>query len=217
MKLKSAATTAEAYLAALPADRREAITTVRALVNRKLPKGYRESIGMGMIVWSVPLDVCPDTYNGQPLMVAALASQKQYMSVYLMTLYGHAEGERRFRAAFAQAGKKLDMGKCCVRFRRLEDLHLPAIGEAVAAFGVQEYVERALRVHSPEARAARREARAAGTTTTGTPCAPAAKAPQRKSARPAARATAAKARPAKPRSAKQGAAKQRSAKPRAAR
>ena len=157
--MKPGPATVAAYLAALPEDRRAAISAVRDLVNRNLPKGYRETIAHGMLAWAVPLEVYPDTYNGQPLMYAALASQKQYIALHLMTLYGHAETEREFRDAFAKAGKKLDMGKACVRFRSLEDLHLPAVARAIAVCPMAKYVELARAVHSPAAREARRAAR----------------------------------------------------------
>ena len=84
-----------------------------------------------MITWSVPLEVYPDTYNGQPLCYAALASQKNHMALYLMCLYGSPEQEAWFRQAWAKTGKKLDMGKCCVRFKKLEDVPLEVVGEAI--------------------------------------------------------------------------------------
>ena len=155
--MKSSATTVKDYLAGLPGDRRAAISTVRDLVNRNLPAGLEESIAYGMIAWAVPLTTYPDTYNGQPLMYAALASQKQYMAIYLMGVSGGSPSAREFQEAFAKAGKKLDKGKSCVRFRALEDLHLPAIGRAIGCCTVDEYVRRAKAAHSPEARKARRE------------------------------------------------------------
>ena len=113
--MQSNATTVEDYLATLPDDRRTAITTVRDLVNEHLPDGYRESMAFGMITWSVPLERLPDTYNGQPLGYIALASQKNYMTLYLMSAYG--DEETWFREEYAKSGKKLDMGKSCVRFK----------------------------------------------------------------------------------------------------
>jgi hypothetical protein len=158
--MKSSALTVKEYLASLPPERRDAISSVRDLVNRRLPKGYCEAMGYGMITWSVPLEVYPDTYNREPLMYAALASQKQYMAVYLMGISGDSPIARAFRDGFASAGKKLDKGKSCVRFKQLEDLHLPAIGNAIAACAMNEYIRRAQAAHSPAGRAARREGRA---------------------------------------------------------
>jgi hypothetical protein len=122
-----------AYLEALPPDRREAIETVRAVILDNLPEGYEEACGYGMLVYQVPLADYPKTYNGQPMMYAALASQKRHMSLYLMAVYGD-EGQRAsFEAAYKATGKRLDMGKACVRFAKLGDLPLDVVGDAIAA------------------------------------------------------------------------------------
>jgi uncharacterized protein YdhG (YjbR/CyaY superfamily) len=124
-------TTVDAYLASLPADRRAAIAAVREVVNANLPEGYEESMQYGMISWIVPLSVKPDTYNKQPLVIASLASQKNHMALYLVGVYGDTKIETWFRKAFAAAGKRLDMGKSCVRFKTLDALPLPVIGEVI--------------------------------------------------------------------------------------
>ena len=126
------AMTVDQYMAQLPADRRETIAAVRDCVNANLPDGFVEGIQYGMIGWYVPLDRYPDTYNGQPLGVAALAAQKSHNALYLMTVYGDPALETWFTKAFAKAGKKLDMGKSCVRFKSADDLPLDAIGRLVA-------------------------------------------------------------------------------------
>ncbi len=125
-------TSVDAYLASLAPDRREALEAVREVVLANLPDGFEEGMAYGMIGWYVPLSRFPDTYNGQPLGLAALASQKHYLSLYLNTVYGDPETERWFRDRWASTGKRLDMGKSCVRFRRLEDLPLDVIGETIA-------------------------------------------------------------------------------------
>jgi uncharacterized protein YqjF (DUF2071 family) len=99
----------------------------------------------------VPLEVCADTYNGQPLTYAALANQKNYMALYLMTVYGDPKVEVAFRTGFAKAGKRLDMGRSCVRFRKVDDLHMPAVARAVAACGMDEFVARARAVRAGKA------------------------------------------------------------------
>lgn len=142
--VSSAATTVEQYLAALPADRRAAIARVRDVVNANLPDGFQEGMQFGMISWFVPLERLADTYNGQPASIAGLASQKQYMSLYLMTVYGDRPTEKWFRSAFAAAGKKLDMGKSCVRFKTIDALPLDVIGQAIARVSVDKYVARIL-------------------------------------------------------------------------
>jgi hypothetical protein len=137
----SRASTVAQYLRELPADRRRTIAAVRAVIRRNLPAGYQESVGWGMIVYSVPLSLYPDTYNGQPMMYAALASQKNYCSLHLMAVYASPERLAALKAAFKQAGKKLDMGKACVRFRTPEDLPLDAIGAAIAAVPLDRFKE----------------------------------------------------------------------------
>ena len=136
----SNAQTVDEYIASLPADRREAVQAVRNVVRDNLPDGYREGMQFGMIGWYVPLERFPDTYNGQPLGLAGLASQKNYMSLYLNTVYGDPATERWFRARYAASGKKLNMGKSCVRFRNLEELPLDVIGETIARADVDRYI-----------------------------------------------------------------------------
>ena len=128
----SAARTPEEYIASLPDDRREAVRTVAQVVRDNLPDGYREGMAHGMIGWFVPLETFPETYNGQPLGLASLASQKQYISLYLNNVYGDRETEAWFRQRWAETGKPLHMGKSCVRFRRVDDIPLEVIGKAIA-------------------------------------------------------------------------------------
>ena len=139
----SKATTVEAYLKELPEDRRAAISKVREVVKKNLPKGYKEEMGYGMIVWGIPLDRYPDTYNGKPLCYASLASQKNYNSLYLMGVYGDPKKEKELKDAFAKAGKKMDMGKSCLRFKKVEDLPLEAIAKIVASMPPEELIRRA--------------------------------------------------------------------------
>ena len=136
----SKAPTVSQYLASLPADRRKIVGAVRKLIKANLPAGYKETMGWGAICYSVPLSVLPDTYNGEPLCYAALAAQKHYCSLYLMTVYGDAARAKAFKTAFAKAGKKLDMGKSCVRFKTLDDLPLDVIADTIAATPMAKYV-----------------------------------------------------------------------------
>ena len=152
---RSSAQSPEEYLAALPPERREAISAVREAVLRNLPDGFEEGMEFGMIAWYVPLDRFPYTYNGHPLGLAGLASQKQYMSLYLNTVYGDPQLADWFRDRYAQSGKRLDMGKSCVRFRSLDDLPLDVIAETIARTPVDQYIER-----YQEARGSSRKARA---------------------------------------------------------
>ncbi len=143
----SIAASPDEYIASLPEERRDAIARVREVVNANLPPGYREGMAYGMIGWYVPLERFADTYNGQPLGLAALASQKGYMSVYLNSVYGDSDTEAWFKERWSQTGKKLDMGKSCVRFRRLEDLPLDLIGERIARADLDRFVDHYREAH----------------------------------------------------------------------
>jgi len=145
--MQSDATTVAQYLADLPADRRAAIEAVRQTILANLPIGYEEAMNWGMITYHVPLDRYPHTYNGQPLAYAALASQKNHMAVYLTGIYGDDEARREFEAAYRATGKRYDVGKSCVRFRKLDDLPLALIGESVAWLGVDAFIARVEKVH----------------------------------------------------------------------
>lgn len=109
------------------------IATVRALVNANLPDGYVEGMNWGMVSWEIPLSRYPVTYNKQPLIYAALAAQKNHYALYLMCAYADSQSERDLRAAYAAAGLKLDLGKSCLRFRRLDALLQSAVAAAIAS------------------------------------------------------------------------------------
>ena len=136
----SHAGTVREYLAALPPDRRATVAAVRKVILEHLPRGFEEAMQYGMIGYRVPLARYPATYNGQPLAVAALAAQKGYTSLYLMNVYGDRATERWFADAFRKAGKKLDMGKSCVRFKSVDDLPLDVIGQAIARTSVEDFI-----------------------------------------------------------------------------
>jgi len=138
--MRSDATLVEEYLDELPDDRRTAISAIRDVVNENLPDGYEEAMSFGMIGWGIPLADYPDTYNGQPLGVAALASQKNHMALYLMGIYADAGLEEWFRAQYAERGLKLDMGKSCVRFKRLDQVPLDVVGEVIRRVPPATYI-----------------------------------------------------------------------------
>ena len=148
--------TPDEYIASLPPERRTAMQEVRDVVRRNLPAGFKEGMQFGMIAWYVPLERFPDTYNGRPLGLAALASQKQCMSLYLNSVYGDPKTEAWFKERYAQSGKNLNMGKSCVRFRRVEDLPLDVIGETIRRVDLDSYLAgyEAVRGSSRKARAA---------------------------------------------------------------
>ena len=159
--MQSKATTVEQYLAELPADRREALQAVRKVILKNLDKNIEEGMQYGMIGYYIPHRIFPAGYHcdpRQPLCYAGLASQKNYMSLYLMCIYLGAEREKWFHDAWAKSGKKLDMGKSCIRFKKLEDLPLDVIGEAFRRLPADVYIklyEEALRTPARSARAAK--------------------------------------------------------------
>jgi Domain of unknown function (DU1801) len=151
LEMQSKALTVEAYLRSLPEDRRAAINVVRDVILKNLDASYEEGMQYGMIGYYVPHRVYPKGYHcdpKQPLPFAALASQKNYMALYLMSVYcgcaddgpGNPHG-RWFREAWGKTGKKLDMGKACIRFRKLEDLPLDLIGEAIRRIPTSMHIE----------------------------------------------------------------------------
>ena len=146
--MHSEAKTVEEYLLSLPDNRREAISTVRDIIVKNLPTGIEEVMNWGMISYQVPLSVYPDTYNKQPLMYAALASQKNHMAVYLTSIYMSENSKKEFEKAYKSTGKRFDTGKSCVRFRRLDDLPLQLIGETIASLKMNEFVKKYKTVHS---------------------------------------------------------------------
>jgi uncharacterized protein YdhG (YjbR/CyaY superfamily) len=142
--MQSKASTVPDYLASLPDDRRKAIETVRAVILANLDKDYEEGMSYGMIGYYVPHRVFPPGYHVDPkqgLPFAALASQKNYMSVYLMGLYPGSDGARWFQEAWAKTGKKLDVGKSCIRFKKVDDLALDVLGEAIRRMPAKKYIE----------------------------------------------------------------------------
>jgi hypothetical protein len=138
----SNATTPADYLTELPEDRRRTIAAVRAVIRKNLPKGYRETMGFGMICYGIPLEDYPDTYNGQPLCYAALAAQKQYCALYLMSAYGDPNEAAWLVSEFRKAGKKLDKGKSCIRFKTPDDLPLDAIARVIAGTSPTAFIAR---------------------------------------------------------------------------
>ena len=138
--MKSTAATVEEYLDGLSPERWEAVSAVRQAVLSNLPDGYEEIMDFGMIAYVVPLERVPKTYNRHPLMYAAISSEKNYVSVHLMNVYADPETTQWFVESYKSSGKKLDMGKSCIRFRKLDDLPLALIGEAVARTPLEEWV-----------------------------------------------------------------------------
>jgi len=126
------------YLDGLPEERRPIIEAVREVVLANLPDGLEEIVDFGMLAYVVPLDRYPKTYNGHPLMHTALGNQKRHASLYLMGIYADPVLRERFDSDYRATGKRYDVGASCVRFRKLDDLPLEVIGEAIAAVSVDD-------------------------------------------------------------------------------
>jgi len=140
--VSSAATTVADYLKSLPKERSAVVSAVRSVIRKHLPTGYVESMNWGMICYEIPLKRYPETYNGQPLALAALAAQKNNYALYLMCVYQDAALLRTLKESFRKAGKKLDMGKSCIRFKSLDGLPLDVIGEFIARVPPDDFIAR---------------------------------------------------------------------------
>ena len=138
--VSTSTTTATDYLASLPQDRREVISAVRELILRNLPEGYQETINWGMLSYEVPLETYPDTHNKKPLSYVGLAAQKNYNSLYLMSVFQDPADYQELMEAFARMGVKPDMGKSCIRFKKLDRIPLEKIARLIAKTSVQDFV-----------------------------------------------------------------------------
>lgn len=146
----SKASTVEQYLDELPPERREVVSKVRELVRRNLPTGYNETMSWGMISYGLPLSRYRSTYNGQPLAYLSLAAQKNYYALYLMGAYMDPVQAKQLREAFKREGKKMDMGKSCLRFKTLEDLPLDALARLIASTPPEKLIAQYEAVHGKE-------------------------------------------------------------------
>jgi hypothetical protein len=143
--LRAMAAAVDEYLARLPEDRRAALSALRKVIKKNLPKGYEEGIQYGMIGYYVPHSIYPAGYHTnpkEPLPFLSLASQKSHMAVYLMCVYQDAALNTWFAAEYKKTGKKLDMGKSCLRFKKLDDVPVELIGATVARVPVADFVAR---------------------------------------------------------------------------
>lgn len=144
--MQSKATTVADYLKSLPEDRRVALEAVRKVMRANLDKGYEECMQYGMIGYVVPHKIFPAGYHcdpKQPVPFAGLASQKNHMSIYLTCMYVDGDGgdrAKKFEAAWKATGKKLDMGKACIRFKKIDDLALDLIGAEIKNMPVKKYL-----------------------------------------------------------------------------
>lgn len=146
--MQSTAATPKEYIDSLPEDRQPTMKKFRALFRKHMPKGYKEVMRWGMITYEVPLKVCPDTYNGEPLMYAALASQKRHYGVYLCGMYSIEAVQKKLVSQWKKRGTRLDMGKSCIRIPNWEKCEPDLIAEAIASVPMDRFVKVCQAVHS---------------------------------------------------------------------
>jgi uncharacterized protein YdhG (YjbR/CyaY superfamily) len=142
--MTSKATTPEQYIQELPEDRVEAITKLRKVINENLPKGFKEQMTYGMIGYVVPHSIYPAGYHctpGLPLPFMSFASQKNSVNFYHMGIYAKPELLNWFTTEYPKHCKaKLDMGKSCVRFKKMDQIPYDLIGELVQKMSVEDWI-----------------------------------------------------------------------------
>ena len=131
----------EEFIETLDPERREEFRAVFRLMAERIPPGYESVVAGNMVVFQVPVSDFADTYNRKPLWYAALASEKTYLSLHLMPVYGDPHASTRLKEAFSAAGKKLNLGKACIRFQKSTDLELNVIAEILGSMPVQKWIE----------------------------------------------------------------------------
>lgn len=143
--MQSKATTVDAYIAELPEDRKKAMSELRKVIKKNIPKGFKEGMGYGMMGWSVPHSLYPPGYHCTPelpLPFIGIASQKNFIAVYHMGVYADPKLLKWFTAAHAKtSSKKLDMGKSCMRYKKPEDIPYDLIGELASKMTVDDWIE----------------------------------------------------------------------------
>lgn len=143
--MQSKAKTTKEYLDSLPADRKKPMTELRNTINKNIPKGFSEGMGYGMTGWSVPHSIYPDGYHcdpKSPLPFMGIASQKNFIAVYNMGVYSDPKLLKWFTSEFPKHSKsKLDMGKSCIRFKKMDDIPIKLIGELASKITVKEWIE----------------------------------------------------------------------------
>jgi len=145
-----AADTVDEYISKLPDNRKGVFIEVRQMILDNLPEGYIESTNWGMVAYEVPLEIHPDTYNGEPLMFCALAAQKHHLSLYMMSVYQDPIQRKILLNAFSQMGVKPNMGKSCLRFTQASKVPMQTIGELIADSPMAEFIKASEQARSDE-------------------------------------------------------------------
>jgi len=143
--MQSKAKTVDEYIETLPEDRQKAVNDIRKVVNKNLPKGFEEMMSYGMMGWAVPHELYPNGYHcdpKQPLPFMGIASQKNFISVYSMCLYSDDKLLKWFQKEWPKhSSRKLDMGKSCIRFKKIDDIPLKLIGELASKVTPAQWIE----------------------------------------------------------------------------
>ncbi|MGQ0738346.1 MAG: DUF1801 domain-containing protein [Bacteroidota bacterium] len=143
--MQSKAATVDTYLAELPEDRKRAMTELRKVIKKNLPKGFKEGMGYGMAGWSVPHSLYPPGYHCTPelpLPFMGIASQKNFIAIYHMGVYADPKLLKWFTEAHAKASpQRLDMGKSCIRYKKPEDIPYKLIGELASKITPEEWIK----------------------------------------------------------------------------
>jgi uncharacterized protein YdhG (YjbR/CyaY superfamily) len=141
--MQSSAKTVFEYIKQLPKEKRATIEVIRKVIKKHLPQGYSEIMQYGMIVYVIPLKRYPSGYlndSKKPLPYVALAAQKNYYALYVMAVYGDKKLYSWFQKEYKKTGKKMDMGKSCVRFKTLKDVPLELIGKVINRMSVAQFI-----------------------------------------------------------------------------
>lgn len=142
--MQSKATTVEEYISELPDERKKAISDLRKVIKKNLPKGFKEEMSYGMIGYVVPHSKYPSGYHCNPklpLPFLNIASQKNFIAVYHMGLYANPTLYKWFTEAHAKATtKKLDIGKSCMRYKKPEDIPFELLGELASKITPDEWI-----------------------------------------------------------------------------
>ncbi len=142
--MQISSTSIEDYVSKLPEERQEVFKKLFDTIKNHLPEGFEENISYGMIGWGVPLEKYPAGYHcipGSPLPFISVASQKNFIAVYHMGMYAKPELLNWFTEEFPKHSKrKLDMGKSCIRFKKMDEIPFELIAELSKKMTVDEWI-----------------------------------------------------------------------------
>ena len=143
--MTSDAKTPEEYISALPKERKDAVSKLRKVILKNLPNGFTETMGYGMLGYVVPHSIYPDGYHCDPktpLPFMSVASQKNFIAVYHMGVYAHKEIYDWFVNEYPKySNRKLDMGKSCIRFKKIDEIPYKLIGELASKMTTEEWIK----------------------------------------------------------------------------